>query len=961
MPVSHLTVAPLPMPKELEAPAVAVDPNAIAPFQDELPVPPAMHLDERRGHPVCEVVLSNKLVQVHRALGRATPVWSYDIWDNKAKRWLAEDCYLGPTLVVRRGQRVTVVYENGLCWYLPVTAVQVELTGLPQPGAADPLAANAPGRANARVIPGTDQLYAWAVTHLHGGRSGAMYDGWTENAMLPPRTETETDAKGRKHEVEMPGKTQASVYENEQRATMLWYHDHGMGVTRFNVMAGLAGAYLIRDPREEKALARRGIHLPAAPCDVPLVIQDRNLDAADDGRLNGRLLHKSTSATAEFFGPYTLVNGVIWPKMSVQRRRYRLRLLNGSNARTYCLKLVTDDGAGKATEVPLDQLVRQIGGDGGLLAQPVTLPKGTPVPVPADGKPIPTTDGLILGSAERADLYVDFGKLGDDVKSVILVNTAFAPFHQFTVQHPDPNPDPTQVETDPTTGKPVPAVAAGRAVPGMRLPYPWVMRFDLGARPDSDPATDLISPPAGQDLKLVADPGPTSHQDLPGAPDPHGHRLVALVENPPGMLMMYELAETTVGQAGQFTPLAEGGLITVQDVDDQGKAVFKTYAPGAHGQFTPVGSGGPIAIQDVDEQGKPVTTTYAPVATRFEDRVAFFAPYGRWENWKILNLTGDTHPFHIHLVQFRILERRLFDVSGFDTATGATPPEKPVAFRNALGPVDDNEKGWKDTARVNPGEMLSLALRCDGFTGRYMYHCHILEHEDHDMMRLFVAAPGPVMKLMDSPMLDGTSGMGGMTGGPAIVSGTRPSTAPDTKAAEDESASAAKLSVTSSTVVLRTLEEIPLEGGKDVFSRSRVGLSYEEGMMPLAPADASEAPGLTYTVFVVNTSDYPIVGKWVGPTGQKPQEGQWKKLDPRIDPRTCKASCDECRQAGPRHIVHQFARTDDPFDLYLLVCLGPKDYRPYKCYKSIEPKKLQEDPWICAQNDPKFVVWGPCE
>jgi len=51
-------------------------------------------------------------------------------------------------------------------------------------------------------------------------------------------------------------------------------------------------------------------------------------------------------ATAEFFGPYTLVNGVIWPKMSVQRRRYRLRLLNGSNARTYCLKLVTDDGDG---------------------------------------------------------------------------------------------------------------------------------------------------------------------------------------------------------------------------------------------------------------------------------------------------------------------------------------------------------------------------------------------------------------------------------------------------------------------------------------------------------------------------------------------------------------------------------------------------------------------------------------
>ena len=81
---------------------------------------------------------------------------------------------------------------------------------------------------------------------------------------------------------------------------------------------------------------------------------------------------------------------------------------------------------------------------------------------------------------------------------------------------------------------------------------------DLGPRPDKDPATDLISPPLGKEVKLVADPGPTSHEDLPKG---HGHRLVALVENPPGMLMMYELAETTVGQAGQFTPLAEGGLI----------------------------------------------------------------------------------------------------------------------------------------------------------------------------------------------------------------------------------------------------------------------------------------------------------------------------------------------------------------------------------------------------------------
>ena len=554
-----------------------------------------------------------------------------------------------------------------------------------------------------------------------------MYDGWTENAMLPPRTEREADEAGKAHDVQRHGETQVSIYENDQRAMLLWYHDHAMGITRFNVHAGLAGAYLIRDPDEEKRLLAQGISLPCGQYDVPLIIQDRNLDATDDGRLNGVLLHKSTSGTAEFFGPYTLVNGVIWPKMSVERRRYRLRLLNGSNARTYCLKVVCHDAGGNPTEIPLNSFVRQIGTDGGLLAKPVLLPDGSPVPSP-DGKPVPTTDGLILASAEQsADLYVGLRQIGNEIKSLkVLVNTAFAPFHQFTIQHPDPN----QAETDPTTKKPVPAASAGNTVPGMRLPYASVMRFDLGAAPARDPATDLIVPPPGTNLTLADDLGPETHADLPGAPDPHGHRLVALVENPPGMLMMYELAEATPEQLGRFTPQTVSAL---------------------------------IAIQDKDDKGNPVVKTYAPVATRFDDQVAFFPPYGRWEMWKILNLTVDTHPFHVHLVQFRILERRLFDTGGFNSMTGGTAPNQPVALRGA-GRLDDNEKGWKDTVRVNPGDMVSIAMRFDGFTGRYMYHCHILEHEDHDMMRPFVVTPRPVMDLMpDMPMLDGMGGMAGMS------------------------------------------------------------------------------------------------------------------------------------------------------------------------------------------------------
>ena len=73
------------------------------------------------------------------------------------------------------------------------------------------------------------------------------------------------------------------TYPNDQRAAMLWYHDHVMGVTRFNVYAGLAGLWIVRDERE------RELELPEGPpYEVPLLLSDRNFDVDDDGRLTGR-------------------------------------------------------------------------------------------------------------------------------------------------------------------------------------------------------------------------------------------------------------------------------------------------------------------------------------------------------------------------------------------------------------------------------------------------------------------------------------------------------------------------------------------------------------------------------------------------------------------------------------------------------------------------------------------------
>ena len=89
----------------------------------------------------------------------------------------------------------------------------------------------------------------------------------------------------------------------DQRGALLWYHDHVMGVTRFGVYAGMAGLWIVRDERE------RELGLPEGPpLEVPLLIQDRNFDLDRQGRLTGRLVHKTDPEVMEAFAPFTIVN-----------------------------------------------------------------------------------------------------------------------------------------------------------------------------------------------------------------------------------------------------------------------------------------------------------------------------------------------------------------------------------------------------------------------------------------------------------------------------------------------------------------------------------------------------------------------------------------------------------------------------------------------------------------------------
>jgi spore coat protein A len=304
--------------------------------------------------------------------------------------------------------------------------------------------------------------------------------------------------------------------------------------------------------------------------------------------------------------------------------------------------------------------ITQIGTDHGLLATPARVPG----------------DGLVLASAERADLLVDFSGLGPG-SELTLVNTAAAPFD----------------------GAPFPAASAHNAAdPGRMLPYPHVMGFRVVEGPVTRPA---IPGGLATDYRL---PAPDA---LAGAP----RRTIALVEREldgePNMLTMRELV--------------------IAGDDHTGPAVTVTDG----------------------EQ----TTRYRAAAAHFEDATTFFPMLGRYEVWQLINLTDDTHPIHVHLDPFQILSRRPIRYQIPERGVEDLAITAAVTLERDPGDeldhaIDDNERGLKDTVRVNPDEITEIAVRFTTYSGRYMCHCHILEHEDRDMMRPFVTTPAELMPFM---------------------------------------------------------------------------------------------------------------------------------------------------------------------------------------------------------------------
>lgn len=628
LPVMQLVSAVPPAP-------VTLDPKTIPKYVNQLsdasgvPIAPPVYVpeytDPSTGAQYYTVDVTQFTQQVLPPPFGPTTVWGYG--GETTAGYVANAP--GPTFEATRGTEIYVRYQNQLTGVSHLFAVDPTLHW------ADPTNPN-PGTMRMwdqpyPAYPGTftNAVEGWSlnaqtpiplIPHLHGGETQSTSDGHPE-AWFTPDGE-----QGPAYNTELTtwwdGTTVASNevifrYPNAQPATTLWYHDHALGITRINVMSGLAGFYMLRDTGDTAA---RSGYIPPMQYEMPIVIQDRTFTPTGEFYFPAVGLNPEHPYwLPEFFGDTIMVNGLVWPNMNVQQGQYRLRLLDGSNARFYTLSF--------SNKMPFTV----IGSDGGYLPAPATVTE------------------LTIGPGERYDVIVDFSAVPAGSK-LILKNTASAPYKG----------------------------GGGGGTPANPQTVGQIMQFTvLGT--------------AGWTPTL---PMPTALNTIPVLPTPSVTRQMTLLEV--------------------------------------------------------MGAGGPLEVLlDGKKWGAAVSET---------------PTLGTTEEWVIVNPTADTHPIHLHLTQFQLVSRQPFQVNKYVkawttlngmppvTTTVQNPPYQLYLQGKATGP-QPQEMGWKDTIQMNPGEVTIIRVRFAPIDGTasypfdatagpgYVWHCHILDHEDNEMMRPYIVVP----------------------------------------------------------------------------------------------------------------------------------------------------------------------------------------------------------------------------
>ncbi len=585
--------------------------------------------------------------------------------------------YLGPAIVATKGKPVRMKFVN----LLPsVHPLPVDTT---LPGAE-------PGQAVNR-----------AAIHLHGGFVPWPSDGGPFHWIAPNFTHGPSHIWWLPDRLGLP--TDDLWIPNAQTSRLMWYHDHAMGITRLNAYAGLAAPYVLVDDDEVRLFGASGVIAANQLPGIPLVLQDKSFKSrADQWGRRGDLDYPSSygppdgpvgtpppiSCVPEFFADTAVINGMAFPELTIPAGVHRFRLLNGTQSRVWNLQLYYErESSGDPTNRKGPDFI-QIGTEGGFLPRPVIVSSGNPIDVDKYLAHDQTGYSLVLGGAERADVLIDFSECAG--ASFILYNDAPAPF---------PMGDPASpFDNDYFTGHGAPDSAHG---PNTRT----LMRIRITPAVYSGPtlSTGLLDLLATE-LGLV---------DL-------------------GLLIQ----DSVIGSVFEIPPNANQRIKTLNEGFDE----FGRLQQFVGTTDSSMGAGG---TKYGTEYMDPLTPDDQPAR-------------GSIEVWDIYNTTGDVHPIHIHLVNAQVMGRAPFaqDEEG-NPVGGVFTPSGPFI------PPDPNERGYKETIRMNPGEVTRLIMKFDlppdpvvnvrghnrtvhvpmsPRTGghEYVWHCHILEHEEHDMMRPLV-------------------------------------------------------------------------------------------------------------------------------------------------------------------------------------------------------------------------------
>jgi FtsP/CotA-like multicopper oxidase with cupredoxin domain len=602
------------------------------------------------------------------------------------------------------------------------------------------------------------------VTHVHGAHVLPNSDGFPEAWWLPGAPGTKGIPAGYAERGSSFGQADATntvagsayfSYPNSQPASTIWYHDHALGLTRENVVAGPAGFWLIRGGANDTAA---GVLPGPAPVvgqdpnltpairntirEIPLVIQDRAFDWADAagntlptsvGATQAKLFYPtsrtffdgftgpfisltaSTSDIAPIWNPEVffntiVVNGTTWPQLTVAPTRYRLRLLDGCTARTLNLsmfvvtagvdgKFGTADDVKTATELPF----YQIGGDQGFLPKVVKITKGFATQLPGGGvipaaTPAPSTEqGMFLMPAERADVLVDFTGLPNGTHVRVYNTAPDAPFQGFPANLA------TYIPSDPlTTGQVMEFIVDSVAVP--LLP--------------SDATTT-----APQNLVLPA-------EGILGAST--NTRKVSLNEMD---------SEQVCIEADPLT----GAIIRTIFTTTPGDPNFATncaLASVTSGNIS-IPMGPRLALL-----GTLSANSLVAIPKMWFESPTELPLLNSTETWEIYNTTADAHPIHVHLVRFEVVNRQNLIPGTLvpDPTLGSTTPAQPT------------ETGYKDTVVALPGQVTRIKALFN-IPGKYVWHCHIVDHEDNEMMRPYrVVMPDKIAVFRNGQMYRDTNG-----------------------------------------------------------------------------------------------------------------------------------------------------------------------------------------------------------